>query len=66
MSLLTRILGHDEAVVPYDADVIYHDGSTASVHVFAKDMRDALKMSTYWIPLHMPARTVTIKERVTR
>lgn len=64
MSLLTRILGHDEPVAPYDVAITYADGSTGAVHVFAKDMRDALRSANYWLPLHLSARTVTVKERV--
>lgn len=64
MSLLTRILGHDETVFPYDASIVYVDGSTAAVHVFAKDMRDALTSATFWMPTHLPATRVLITERV--
>jgi hypothetical protein len=64
MSLLTRILGADEIVAPYDAEIVYVDGSTAAVHVFAKDMRDALLSARFWMPLHMPATRVVITERV--
>lgn len=64
MGLSKIIFGHDGQKLPYDVRIVYSNGTTGALHIFADDMRKALLDANYWMPLHLPARSVTITERV--
>jgi hypothetical protein len=64
MSLSSIILGHDGQKRPYSVVVTYSDGSVGRLPMFADDMRDCLRMTRELLPLHLPARSVLITERV--
>jgi hypothetical protein len=63
MSLSSIILGHDGKRLPFDIDIIYANGTEGTLHVYAHDMRECLTTAAYWLPLHLPARSVLITER---
>jgi hypothetical protein len=49
MNWLKRVLGQTGAAVPWRVTVRYADGSTATINLWARDVRDALKQSEYWV-----------------